>query len=613
MGKIKKQITATLLAALIFMGGGYDPLNVENQAVAESSPQEEDAEMATKGMSVFTNNGEDYTINDPNVANEFSASTAYTAGAHVTYQGDLYVFTAEHPAGAWNASHVSKVILGNEVSDLKSALYANYSIYKPESLPESLFVYSNKILNKSGNALATANGYYTTDFIPIYSDSLCITGSFLPENDYFNTLVLYDENFNPIFKAHGTDPVYVCRHFNAKYFRASHDNNGAYYVKVWESNDIKKYYTSSKPLMLASGYYIYANRLLNSRGVPVSGFNTWATTDFIRLDNRDVVFSGNFFPNEQYMTFALYNENREMIMHAQNTDVVYLSDYPEAVYFRASHSIESDFYYLSITNTNNSTGGLTVHVGAGQTYTTLRAGIAAAILVANSTVIVHPGVYDLTSEFATEIQVESGTAGITLANNVHVKFLSGAYVKAIFNTSDTWISTNFEPFRGSNFVLDGLNIEASNCRYCVHDEQGGADVQYHNVYLNCVMKMTSNASSGATFIAPQCIGGGLGKYGYIEIVGGHYSSYCDDASIEKPPISYHNGYSAGCDSKIFIRDVYLANDGFFRFGYYGSSTIISRIMVSGCSMGAQIMKRPENGTAQIDNFEVVEWNNTIRS
>ena len=75
--------------------------------------------MATKGMSEFRNNGEDFTINDPNVADEFSTSSAYEAGDHVYYQGNLYEFTAAHSAGAWNSGHVTRVLVGNEVKTLK--------------------------------------------------------------------------------------------------------------------------------------------------------------------------------------------------------------------------------------------------------------------------------------------------------------------------------------------------------------------------------------------------------------------------------------------------------------------------------------------------------------
>lgn len=81
--------------------------------------------MAVKGMSEFRADGENYTINDPNIANEFSTSAAYAAGDYVYYQGNLYRFTAAHAAGAWAGTDATQVKLGGDVSDLKSAMYAN--------------------------------------------------------------------------------------------------------------------------------------------------------------------------------------------------------------------------------------------------------------------------------------------------------------------------------------------------------------------------------------------------------------------------------------------------------------------------------------------------------
>ena len=74
--------------------------------------------MATRGMTVFTHQGTDYSLNDPNIANEFSASKKYLAGDYVNYQGDLYKFSVDHAAGSWNASHAVKVLLGRDVSSV---------------------------------------------------------------------------------------------------------------------------------------------------------------------------------------------------------------------------------------------------------------------------------------------------------------------------------------------------------------------------------------------------------------------------------------------------------------------------------------------------------------
>ena len=74
--------------------------------------------MATKAMTVFRQGGEDYTINDPNIADEFSSSAAYAAGTYVNYQGNLYKFTADHAAGSWTGTDVTAVKIGKEVSGL---------------------------------------------------------------------------------------------------------------------------------------------------------------------------------------------------------------------------------------------------------------------------------------------------------------------------------------------------------------------------------------------------------------------------------------------------------------------------------------------------------------
>ena len=57
-----------------------------------------------------------------NQAPVFSDSTAYSVGSIVTYDGDLYAFTSDHAAGAWTGTDATKITVGDEVSNLKSAL-----------------------------------------------------------------------------------------------------------------------------------------------------------------------------------------------------------------------------------------------------------------------------------------------------------------------------------------------------------------------------------------------------------------------------------------------------------------------------------------------------------
>jgi hypothetical protein len=53
-----------------------------------------------------TNGGEGQPYSD---VTAFSSSTAYAIGARVSYNSVVYVFTATHSAGAWNAAHVDAI------------------------------------------------------------------------------------------------------------------------------------------------------------------------------------------------------------------------------------------------------------------------------------------------------------------------------------------------------------------------------------------------------------------------------------------------------------------------------------------------------------------------
>ena len=64
----------------------------------------------------------DYSALLHTLAPDFSASTAYSAGDYVWYNGTLYRFTADHAAGAWAGTDATSAVVGNDLSDLKSAL-----------------------------------------------------------------------------------------------------------------------------------------------------------------------------------------------------------------------------------------------------------------------------------------------------------------------------------------------------------------------------------------------------------------------------------------------------------------------------------------------------------
>jgi len=56
------------------------------------------------------------------IAPKFSTSDSYSTGDYVFYNNVLYRFVADHSAGAWNASHVEAVVIGDELAELNAQI-----------------------------------------------------------------------------------------------------------------------------------------------------------------------------------------------------------------------------------------------------------------------------------------------------------------------------------------------------------------------------------------------------------------------------------------------------------------------------------------------------------
>lgn len=104
--------------------------------------------MAQKGMTEFRSNGEDFTINDPNIADEFNVNKAYEAGECAYYQGDLYIFITKHVPGTWNISHVRKFKVGDELLNRTYTAYPK--TYNPSDYTQTVnlssFLISDRII-----------------------------------------------------------------------------------------------------------------------------------------------------------------------------------------------------------------------------------------------------------------------------------------------------------------------------------------------------------------------------------------------------------------------------------------------------------------------------------
>lgn len=295
--------------------------------------------------------------------------------------------------------------------------------------------------------------------------------------------------------------------------------------------------------------------------------------------------------------------------------------------------------YVSATSTwgtwRTSEGG-TITIGAGKMFETLREGFDFAFTQYNAKVVVYPGDYDLVTEFADVLPTISDHAGCPVGRGMHAVFMAGSHVSAMVEKGTytdaqfNAIKLYFHPFAfnpdssdvNDDFIVEGLDISSKNTRYSFHDDFGGSQIPCVHKFINCKMyRENSNITASDNFV--QCIGGGLGKHTTIVIDGGYYHSnpvagrsviMNGDVNYAQSAISYHNTTAADEDSesKIFLKDVYFADKGWFECSALGGSTVKSLVFIDGCRFGYPPLVRKSAADAPNFNVELkAVWGNEV--
>ena len=230
----------------------------------------------------------------------------------------------------------------------------------------------------------------------------------------------------------------------------------------------------------------------------------------------------------------------------------------------------------------------------------------------DSTVYVGPGTWDVVEEMGDAFEnISQANRGIYLKNRIHLIFASDSEWVCNYTGTTASVIAWACIFNSGvyGFTLENATLKGSNIRYLVHDERDSDADSYINKYVNCRFELDNSESTATTH---QCIGGGLGLCGYIEIDGCYFKSVID---TPKNVIFYHNSAAAngGAKSHICVKNCYAYGLGRFGFHWYGNSQLITEVEVSGCSYGAALHIGPETQTAPYENVHVTEWNNIVRT
>jgi hypothetical protein len=150
----------------------------------------------------------------------------------------------------------------------------------------------------------------------------------------------------------------------------------------------------------------------------------------------------------------------------------------------------------------------------------------------------------------------------------------------------------------------GLTIHCKNARYCIHDELYNYNADYyHHVFKDLILIHECDTGTSGLWVAPRCIGGGLGNGGLIEIVN------CITYSVAYEDINYHSK-AGGIDQTgeviIIIKDCAMRKNA--SVANSGTSTnYMNKMLVSNCITG----KAVPDGESY--NIKKISWNMDVLS
>ena len=185
--------------------------------------------------------------------------------------------------------------------------------------------------------------------------------------------------------------------------------------------------------------------------------------------------------------------------------------------------------------------------------------------------------------------------GLPLFNGTKLICSPNAHFSCHYTGSNNNVIWGFSGFAcGNGYEINGLNIDASNVKYAIHDDYNDYnDNPYFVKVENCFITNDK-----------QAIGGGLGKYGTYE-----YKNNYIHATNHHYDMRYHN-HQNPTKCKMTFTGNYFPNT--LRLSYYGLSAKDStKCFVSNNYITSPIMNDAETSESTVNNMKVYAWNNSI--
>lgn len=566
-----------------------------------------------------------------------TSSSYYPANMPITQKG--YLFTLTTKAKDYEQYFWTQYFFDESLRMLYSRKKTivdgsgNWNAWE-EDTPDTIA--SNPMLGYGGTVLTDADDAKVNSIYRIVLNNQALLPAHLPELINNSWLITLKSDIKNAAAAQVNQ--YLCDNTMNVYYRrvkTVNSGSGSYqaWVKVENTNTLKKalgsivVYPGENLIdynQITKGYYVdYAS---GNRGalatydyaiIPVVAGQAYRITD-IDAQNAHVAFFSEYYDqtNTNYIS-GIHGVSFTAPENATYATVSFPDTAIDKVWCNTTDKYIKPEIRGSVLNGNN----IRVSKDGTGDFAKLTDALAYGMEHENTTIYLDAGEYDLIEElgsdyFANFEYVAYTNMGPMIGNGTQLICSPKAKVTCHYTGDNTEVAMGFSPLNPSaannkrgigDFTIDGLVLEASNVRYCVHDDIGIQTIPYTHIYKRCQMSL-DNTHRLVTPHSHRCIGGGLGVQGTIIVE----DCYFDGAGeADNVALAWHNdNYSGNPQSSIVFKNNYFAGVNTIELASIGSQTVKTKCLVTNNSLGSAMVYRR---IGEVDNMEVIAWNNELRS
>lgn len=365
-------------------------------------------------------------------------------------------------------------------------------------------------------------------------------------------------------------------------------------------------YTNAESGFFNIKFHIVAGRTYK---ITPSGTNTIVN---IYKPNGDLI-AGNIASGQSYLYTATTEETGLRFYATQNNTTITIED----------NTTEIAKLNTRVDKLESKVSGYITVGGSNADFSTILDAALYAKAHPNSElhIIVNGGTYDIISEFTNKYgndyfsSMTEGEYGIPIGFGETWEFAPSAKLVCNYTGNNDNVIKSFCVFffeQGDakyDCKMVGLNVNATNIKYIIHDEMVTCLTPYTHEYYNCQLVINQNVISQFTtqFFSTSVIGGGLGRCGNIIIDGCYFESNPEISGVAGIA-SYHNTGHENAQSFIKVANCYFNGDKTFAVGTIPdpTATYNTKLIVCGNSLGQAIIGR------NTPTMQLLDFNNTIR-